>query len=79
MRWSEEEKLELLELLEQGVLTGEIATRFERTRGAIHSRLQSQGLLEREEFLKLSEEELLRLLQTRLAARAAEPVDSEAD
>ena len=76
-RWSEEEDRQLHELLEQGVLTGEIAARFERSRGAIHSRLQRQGLLEREELLNRSEEELLRLLQERLSSRAEEPTGSE--
>ena len=72
MRWSEEENRHMIELLRQGVLTGEIADRFERTRGAIHSRLQRQGLLEREELLKLGEKELLQLVQERLSARAEE-------
>ncbi len=76
-RWSEEEDRQLIDLLEQGVLTGEIATRFERSRGAIHSRLQRQGLLEREELLNRSEEELLRLVQERLSSRAQEPTGSE--
>jgi len=77
MRWSEEEDRRLIELLEEGVLTGEIASRFERTRGAIHSRLQGQGLLEREEMLNLSEEELLRLLRSRISARSDEGPNSE--
>jgi transposase-like protein len=77
MRWSEEEDRRLVELLEEGVLTGEIASRFERTRGAIHSRLLSQGLLEREELLNHSEEELLRLLRSRISARSDEAPSSE--
>ena len=77
MRWSEEEDQRLLELLEEGILTGEIASRFERTKGAIHSRLHGQGLLEREELLNHSEEELLRLLRSRLSARSEESQDSE--
>ena len=77
MRWSEEEDRRLIELLQEGVLTGEIASRFERTSGAIHSRLKSQGLLEREELFNHSEEELLRLLRSRLSARSPEPPDSE--
>ncbi|MGB5159538.1 MAG: hypothetical protein WBP10_05070 [Thermoanaerobaculia bacterium] len=77
MRWSEEEDRRLIELLEEGVLTGEIASQFERTRGAIHSRLLSQGLLEREDLLNHSEEELLRLLRSRLSARSADSADSE--
>lgn len=68
MRWSEEEDRRLFELLEEGVLTGEIASRFERSRGAIHSRLQGKGLLERKEMLELSEEEMARLLRSRLSA-----------
>ena len=67
-RWSEEEDQQLIQLIEQGVLTGEIATQFERTRGAIHSRLQRRGLLEREELLNQTEEELLQLLQTRISS-----------
>jgi transposase-like protein len=77
MRWSEEEDRRLLELLEEGVSTGEIASQFERTRGAIHSRLLSQGLLEREDLLNHSEEELLRLLRSKLSARSADSADSE--
>ncbi len=73
MRWSEEEDRRLLELLEDGVLTGEIASQFERTRGAIHSRLLGSGLLEREELLNRSEEELLHLLRSRLSTRSEEP------
>jgi hypothetical protein len=79
MRWSEEEDRRLFELLEEGVLTAEIASRFERTRGAIHSRLQGKGLLEREEMLSLSEEELLRVLRSRLAARSEESKVPESD
>lgn len=71
-RWSEEEDRHLVELLQQGTPTGEIARRFERTRGAIHSRLQRQGLLERQEILQLSEEELVQLLQERLSVQAVE-------
>ena len=79
MRWSEEEDRRLFGLLEEGVLTAEIASRFERTRGAIHSRLQGKGLLEREEMLSLSEEELLRVLRSRLAARSEESKVPESD
>lgn len=79
MRWSEEEDRRLIELLEEGVLTSEIASRIERTRGAIHSRLQGQGLLEREEMLNLSEEELLGVLRTRLAARSDESMAAGRD
>lgn len=79
MRWSEEEDQRLFGLLEEGVLTAEIASRFERTRGAIHSRLQGKGLLEREEMLRLSEEELLRVLRSRLAARSEESKVPESD
>jgi DNA-binding NarL/FixJ family response regulator len=68
LRWSEEEDQQLIQLIEQGILTGEIATQFERTRGAIHSRLQRQGLLEREELLNRTEEELLQLLQARISS-----------
>ena len=77
MRWSEEEDRRLIELLEESVSTGEIASQFERTRGAIHSRLLSQGLLEREDLLNHSEEELLRLLRSKLSARSADSADSE--
>jgi hypothetical protein len=79
MRWSEEEDRRLFGLLEEGVLTAEIASRFERTRGAILSRLQGKGLLEREEMLRLSEEELLRVLRSRLAARSEESKVPESD
>lgn len=79
MRWSEEEDQRLFDLLEEGVVTGEIASRFERTRGAIHSRLQGKGLLEREEMLSLSEEELLRVLRSRLAARSDESKGPDSD
>ena len=71
-RWSEEEDQRLVELLEEGVSTGEIASQFERTRGAIHSRLLSHGLLQREDLLNQSEEELLHLLRSRLAERAGD-------
>ena len=79
MRWSEEEDRRLFDLLEEGVLTAEIASRFERTRGAIHRRLQGKGLLEREEMLSLSEEELLRVVRNRLAARADESIVRDCD
>ena len=79
MRWSEEEDRRLFDLLEEGVLTAEIASRFERTRGAIHRRLQGKGLLEREEMLSLSEEELLRVVRSRLAARADESMVRDSD
>lgn len=68
MRWTEEEDRELLDLLEKGTLTSEIAGRLERTQGAIHSRLQRQGLLEREELLKSSEAEILELVRGRIPA-----------
>ena len=77
MRWSEEEGQRMIELLEEGVSTGEIASQFDRTRGAIHSRLQGQGLLEREEMLNLSEEELLGVLRSRLAARSDDSNEAE--
>jgi len=77
MRWSEEEEQRLIELLEEGVSTGEIASQLDRTRGAIHSRLQGQGLLEREEMLNLSEEELLGVLRSRLAARSDDSKEAE--
>lgn len=77
VRWSEDEERELLVLLEQGIPTGEIASRFQRSQGAIHSRLQGQGLLERDELLRLSEEELLPLVQSRLSVRAREASGSE--
>jgi hypothetical protein len=67
MRWTEDEDRELLSLIEQGNLTGEIAATFERTQGAIHSRLQRRGLLEREELLNSSDEEILALAQERIA------------
>jgi transposase-like protein len=79
MRWSEEEDRRLFDLLEEGVLTAEIASRFERTRGAIHRRLQGKGLLEREEMLSLSEEELLRVVRNRLAARGDESIVRDSD
>ena len=79
MRWSEEEDRRLFDLLEEGVLTAEIASRFERTRGAIHRRLQGKGLLEREEMLSLSEEELLRVVRNRLAARGDESIVRDGD
>lgn len=68
MRWSEEEDRELISLIEQGILTGDIATKFERTKGAIHSRLQRQGLLEREELVNSLDEEILSLVQERVAS-----------
>lgn len=77
MRWSEEEDRRLFELIEEGILTVEIASRFERTRGAIHSRLQGHGLLDREEVLTLSEDELLRVLRTRIVNRSDESTEAE--
>jgi len=68
MRWTEEEDRELIDLIEKGTLTSEIAERFERTQGAIHSRLQRQGLLEREELLKSSDAEILELVRGRIEA-----------
>lgn len=68
MRWSEEEDRELISLIENGTLTGELAERFERTKVAIHSRLQRQGLLEREELLNSSDEQILALVRGRVAS-----------
>ena len=75
MRWSEQEDEELLSLIVKGTLTGEIAEHFQRTKGSIHSRLQRQGLLEREELLNRSDEEVLQLARDRIAARAEEAVN----
>ena len=72
MRWTEEEDREMIDLIEKGTLTSAIAEHFERTQGAIHSRLQRQGLLEREELLKSSEEEILELVRGRIAANGQE-------
>ncbi len=72
VRWSEQEDHELLQLIQQGTATAEIADRFERTRGAIHSRLQGKGLLEREELLRSTDEEILHLVQERIAEKASE-------
>ena len=72
MRWSEEEDKELLALIEQGTMTREIAEQFQRTHGSIHSRLQGQGLLERQEILGCPEEEIARLARERILARGSE-------
>jgi hypothetical protein len=79
MRWTEQEDEELLDLIEKGIATPEIAERFERTQGSIHSRLQRHGLLEREELLNRSDEEILQLARERMKARAqqAEPVEGQ--
>lgn len=66
--WNREQDRELISLIEQGTLTGDIATKLERTKGAIHSRLQRQGLVEREELLNSSDEEILAPVQERLAS-----------
>jgi DNA-binding NarL/FixJ family response regulator len=70
MRWSDEEDKELIGLIEQGTLTGEIAEQLQRTKGSIYSRLQRQGLLEREELLNRSDEEIAEIVQARLVSRA---------
>ena len=70
VRWTEEEDRKLLGFVEQGTLTGEIAEEFQRTQGSIHSRLQRQGLLEREELLNRSDEEIAEIVQARLVSRA---------
>jgi len=72
MRWSEQEDQELISLIQKGTLTGDIAEQFQRTKGSIHSRLQGKGLLEREELLNRSDEEILQLVQERIQARASE-------
>jgi len=72
MRWSEQEDEELISLIAKGTLTGDIAEQFQRTKGSIHSRLQGQGLLEREELLNRSDEEILQLVQKRIQARVEE-------
>lgn len=74
MRWSEQEDQELISLIVKGTLTADIAEQFQRTKGSIHSRLQGKGLLEREELLNCSDEEVLRLVQQRIesGAEAAE-------
>lgn len=72
VRWSEQEDEELISLIEKGVLTGDIAEQFQRTKGSIHSRLQRQGLLEREELLNRSDEEILQLVQEKISARTDE-------
>ena len=69
-RWSEQEDEELISLIVKGTLTEEIAEQFQRTKGSIHSRLQRQGLLEREEILSRSDEEILGLVRERIEARA---------
>lgn len=72
MRWSEQEDEELISQIAKGTLTGEIAEQFQRTQGSIHSRLQRQGLLEREELLNRSEKEILELVQERIERRVGE-------
>ena len=72
VRWSEQEDAELIQLIKKGALTGEIAEQFQRTKGAIHSRLQGKGLLEREEILSHTDDEILRLAQQRVSASEAE-------
>jgi hypothetical protein len=69
-RWSEKEDEELINLIVKGTLTGEIAEQFQRTKGSIHSRLQGKGLLQREELLNRSDEEILQLVQERIEAGA---------
>lgn len=44
--WTEELKEELAERFENGASPGELARHFERTRGAILSELEKQGLIE---------------------------------
>ena len=69
MRWTEQEDEELIQLIVKSTLTGDIAEQFQRTKGSIHSRLQGKGLLEREELLNHSDEEILELVQERLSKR----------
>jgi len=76
MRWSEQEDEELIGLIEKGTLTGDIAEQFQRTKGSIHSRLQRQGLLEREEFLNRTDEEIVQLARERIETRAVEARDT---
>ena len=76
MRWSEQEDEELLSLIVKGTLTGDIAEQFQRTKGSIHSRLQGKGLLEREELLNRSDEEILQLVQERIEAGAEDAENS---
>ena len=71
-RWSEQEDEELIRRIEKGTLTSEIAEQLQRTRGAIHSRLQGKGLLEREELVNRADEEILELVQNRLERRKKE-------
>lgn len=71
-RWSEQEDEELIRLIERGTPTSAIAEQFERTRGAIHSRLQGKGLLEREEILRRSDEEILDLVRERIMGKVSE-------
>ena len=70
MRWTEEEDQELINLIKNGTLSGDIAEQFERSQGAIHSRLQGQGLLQREELLNSTDTEILELVRGRIATRA---------
>ena len=76
MRWSEQEDEDLLSLIVRGTLTGEIAEQFQRTKGSIHSRLQGKGLLEREELLNRTDEEILQLVQERIEAGAGDAENS---
>lgn len=71
-RWSEQEDEELIRQIEKGMLTNEIAEQLQRTRGAIHSRLQGKGLLEREELMNRADQEILELVQNRLERRKKE-------
>ena len=75
-RWSEKEDEELINLIVKGTLTGEIAEQFQRTKGSIHSRLQGKGLLQREELLNRSDEEILQLVQERIEAGAEDAENS---
>jgi len=72
MRWTEEEDDKLISLIKQGVLTSDIAEQFQRTKGAIHSRLRRQGLLEREELLNSTDEEILELVRVRITSAVEE-------
>ena len=76
VRWSEQEDEELLSLVVKGTPTGEIAEQFQRTKGSIHSRLQGKGLLQREELLNRSDEEILQLVQERIESGAEAAEDS---
>ena len=76
VRWTEQEDEELISLIGKGTLTGDIAEQFQRTKGSIHSRLQRQGLLEREELLNRSDEGILQLVQERISAGAEDAENS---